>query len=155
MTADVLASVALDGSLPCNYSIREVKPMKIKTTFYSRKKGVDFDPVIKVVYPKSRADQLSYQPTSKLVDAMVRTGQLVLASKNLYDFPDGKDDGRDVPVDRVRGLDYPEISMAMAENEKKVEAHRRNIKAMAEKEKDDKAASDSAPEKQADDTSGA
>lgn len=132
MDSRSLASVALDGSLPDGYPVREVKQMKIKTTFYTRKKGVDFNPVIDIDYPKSRADQLSYQPTAKLIDQMVRTGQLVLAAKNQYDFPDGKDDGRSVPIDRVRGLDLPEISMALAESEQRLEGHKKNLKAMAD-----------------------
>lgn len=108
--------------------------MKVKTTFYyNRSKGKDYDPIIRVTYPKSRADQLQYQSTAKLVDQMVRTGQLVLASKSQYDFPDGKDDGRSVPVDRLRGLDYPEISQAMAENEKKLDAHKKNLSEMSVK----------------------
>lgn len=130
-----LASLALDGCLPSNYNFNEVKSMKVKSTFYTRRFGVDFDPVIKVSYPKSRADQLSFTPTAKLVDQMFRTGQMVQSSKALYDFPDGKDDGRDVPIDRMRGLDYPEISQMMADNESKLESHEKAIKAMAKSNK--------------------
>lgn len=144
MLAASLVSLALDDCLPDDYPVNEGVSMKIKTTFYNRKSGQDFDPVIRTVFPRSRADQLSYQPTAKLIDQMIRTGQLVLAAKSQYDFPDGKDDGRDVPVDRLRGLDYPEISQLMQENENKLKAHEENLKAMAtkqSKEKADKASS--------------
>lgn len=126
------AKLALDGCLEDDYPLREAN-MKVKTTFYNHKVGVDYNPVISVSYPKNRADQLSHTPTAKLVDQMFRTGQMVLASKALYDFPDGKDDGRDVPVDRLRGLDYPEVSQAMLENEQKLEEHSKRISAMSKK----------------------
>lgn len=110
---------------------KEINFMKVKTTFYNHNVGLDFDPVIRVSYPTSRADQLSYTPTGKLVDQMFRTGQMVQASKQNYDFADGVDDGRDVPVDRMRGLDYPEISQAMAESEAKLKAHKKNLSEMS------------------------
>lgn len=134
MDINTLSCVALDEPLFDDYPVNEVT-MKIKTTFYTRTKGQDFDPLIHVRYPKSRADQLSYQPTSKLIDQMIRTGQMVLASKNQFDFPDGKDDGREIPIDRVRGLDYPEISQMMSENEAKLSKHKKNLATMAEQEK--------------------
>lgn len=134
MDINTLSCVALDEPLFDDYPVNEVT-MKIKTTFYTRTKGQDFDPLIHVRYPKSRADQLSYQPTSKLIDQMIRTGQMVLASKNQFDFPDGKDDGREIPIDRVRGLDYPEISQMMSENEAKISKHKKNLATMAEQEK--------------------
>ena len=62
----LLADIALNDSLNTDILVKEPKYMKVKTTFYSRSKGVDYDPVIHVSYPKSRADQLSYSPTSKL-----------------------------------------------------------------------------------------
>lgn len=127
------ATLALDGCLDDDYPVREVN-MKVKTTFYNHKVGVDFNPVLSVSYPKNRADQLSHTPTAKLVDQMFRTGQMVLASKALYDFPDGKDDGRDVPVDRLRGLDYPEVSQAMLENEQKLEEHKKQLSKLSKKE---------------------
>lgn len=130
-----LANMALDGCLDEDYPIKEGVTMKVKTTFYTRTKGKDFDPVIHISYPKSRADQLSYQPTSKLIDQMIRTGQLVLASKAQYDFPDGHDDGRPVPVDRLRGLDYPEVSQMMAENETKLNEHKKNLSELSAKQK--------------------
>lgn len=138
MDTGTLACVALDQPLSDDYPVNEVT-MKIKTTFYTRTKGEDFDPVIHVRYPKSRADQLSYQPTSKLIDQMIRTGQMVLASKNQFDFPDGKDDGRDIPIDRMRGLDYPEISQMMSENEAKISKHKKNLATMAEQKKAEEA----------------
>lgn len=131
------ATLALDGCLDDDYPVREVN-MKVKTTFYNHKVGVDYNPVLAVSYPKNRADQLSHTPTAKLVDQMFRTGQMVLASKALYDFPDGKDDGRDVPVDRLRGLDYPEVSQAMLENEQKLEEHSKKISAMSKKSEKNK-----------------
>lgn len=134
MDINTLSCVALDEPLFDDYPVNEVT-MKIKTTFYTRTKGQDFDPLIHVRYPKSRADQLSYQPTSKLIDQMIRTGQMVLASKNQFDFPDGKDDGREIPIDRVRGLDYPEISQMMSVNEAKISKHKKNLATMAEQEK--------------------
>lgn len=130
-----LATLALDDCLPDDYHVIEGVTMKVKTTFYTRKNGKDFDPVIHTVFPKSRADQLSYQPTSKLIDQMIRTGQLVLASKAQYDFPDGKDDGRSVPVDRLRGLDYPEVSQLMAENEAKIDEHKKNLSKLSAESK--------------------
>lgn len=135
IASSLIATLALDGSLPESYHTKEVSPMKVKTTFYSRKSGKDFDPVIHTKYPSSRADQLSYQPTSKLIDQMIRTGQLVLASKAQFDFPDGKDDGRDVPVDRLRGLDYPEVSQMMSENEEKLAKHKKNLSEISDKAK--------------------
>lgn len=134
----LLADIALNDSLNTDILFKEPKRMKVKTTFYSRSKGVDYDPVIHVSYPKSRADQLSYSPTSKLVDQMFRTGQLVMAAKNQFDFADGKDDGRDVPFDRLRGLDLPEVSQALAESEKKLADHEKNLKAMAKNKKAEK-----------------
>lgn len=130
-----LVSLALDDCLPDDYPVKEGVTMKVKTTFYNRRTGKDYDPVIRTVFPKSRADQLSYQPTAKLIDQMIRTGQLVLASKSQYDFPDGKDDGRDVPVDRLRGLDYPEISQLMQENENKLKEHEKNLSEISAKKK--------------------
>lgn len=135
----VLASASLDGKEVEDYYSRRGDTMKIKTTFYSRSKGKDFDPLIHVKYPKNRADQVSFTPTAKLVDQMFRTGQMVLASKAQYDFPDGKDDGRSVPLDRVRGLDLPEISQAMQENEAKLKEHDENIKKLAKDAKKNKA----------------
>lgn len=121
---------------PPNSYVLESVPMKVKTSFYSRKSGVDFDPVIHVKYPKSRADQLSATSTAKLVDAMFRTGQMVQASKSLYDFPDGKDDGRDVPIDRMRGVELPEVSQLMQENDAKMKQHEKNLKELTSKKKD-------------------
>lgn len=141
MLAAHLVSLALDDCLPDSYPVDEGVKMKVKTTFYTRKSGKEFDPVIHIQYPKSRADQLSYQPTSKLIDQMIRTGQLVLAAKSQYDFPDGKDDGRDVPVDRLRGLDYPEISQLMQENESKLKEHEKNLSEMSQKKKKSEAKS--------------
>lgn len=122
--------------VPPNSYVVESVPMKVKTSFYARKTGVEFDPVIHVKYPKSRADQLSATSTAKLVDAMFRTGQMVQAAKSLYDFPDGKDDGRDVPVDRMRGVELPEVSQLMQDNEAKIRQHEQNLKAMTSKKKD-------------------
>lgn len=141
MLGSALVSLALDDCLPDDYPVKEGVSMKVKTTFYSRKSGKDFDPVIHTVFPKSRADQLSYQPTSKLIDQMIRTGQMVLASKSQFDFPDGKDDGRDVPVDRLRGLDYPEISQMMADNESKLKEHEKNLSEISAKGKKSSAGS--------------
>lgn len=144
-----LAFDALDDSPFDDYRgdsslLKEVNYMKVKTTFYNHNVGQDFDPVIKVEYPVSRADQLSYTPTAKLVDTMFRTGQMVQASKQHYDFADGKDDGRDVPIDRMRGLDYPEISMAMSENEEKMKQHKKNIAEMSARKKKEKQAEEQA-----------
>lgn len=134
-----LAIDALDDSPFSDYGEdklgKEINYMKVKTTFYNHNVGKDFDPVIHVEYPVSRADQLSYTPTAQLVDTMFRTGQMVQASKQNYDFDDGKDDGRGVPVDRMRGLDYPEISMALAENEQKLKAHKRNLSEISARKK--------------------
>lgn len=102
--------------------------MKIKTTFYNHSHGKDFNPVIKVEYPKNRADQLSYQPTAKLVDTMFKTGQMVTSSKQNYDFADGKDDGKSIPLDRQRGIELPEVSQLMQENEAKLKQHQENLK---------------------------
>lgn len=137
LASDCLDDNPLDNyAIPRNNENEEVNLMKVKETFYNHNTGVDFDPVIRVKYPNSRADQLSFSPTAKLVDQMFKTGQMVQASKQAYDFPDGKDDGRDVPFDRMRGLDYPEISQAMMENEAKIKAHEKNLsKLSAEKEK--------------------
>ena len=84
MLGSALVSLALDDCLPDDYPVKEGVIMKVKTTFYNRKSGKDFDPVIHTDFPKSRADQLSYQPTSKLIDQMIRTGQMVLASKSHF-----------------------------------------------------------------------
>lgn len=109
--------------------------MKIKTTFYNHSHGTDFNPVIKVEYPKNRADQLSYQPTAKLVDTMFRTGQMVVSSKQNYDFADGKDDGKSIPIDRQRGIELPEVSQLMQENEAKLEEHKKNLRNTAASKK--------------------
>lgn len=138
-----LAADCLDDNPLDNYSIpsktQEINTMKVKTTFYNHSVGQDFDPVIHVQYSKSRADQLSFSPTAKLVDQMFKTGQMVQASKQAYDFPDGKDDGRDVPFDRMRGLDYPEVSQALQENELKLKEHAKRLSksSAAVKEKKD------------------
>lgn len=123
--------------------------MKVKTTFYNHSHGKDFDPRIIISYPKNRADQLSYQPTSKLVDTMFKTGQMVTASKQAYDFPDGKDDGKSVPLDRMRGIEMPEVSQLMQENEAKLSEHTEAIKratANRKKKDDDEKAAQSAAE---------
>lgn len=110
--------------------------MKVKTTFYNHSHGEDFDPRLRINYPKNRADQLSYQPTSKLVDTMFKTGQMITASKQAYDFPDGKDDGKSVPLDRMRGIEMPEVSQLMQENEAKITEHSEKMKrATAERRK--------------------
>lgn len=109
--------------------------MKIKTTFYNHSHGKDFNPVIKIEYPKNRADQLSYQPTAKLVDTMFKTGQMVTASKQNYDFADGKDDGKSIPLDRQRGIELPEVSQLMQENEAKLAEHNKNLRATAASKK--------------------
>lgn len=119
--------------------------MKIKTTFYNHSIGKDYDPLIHVVYPDNRADQLSYVPTAKMVDTMFRTGQMVQASKQFYDFSDGNDDGRAIPLDRMRGLEMPEISQALNENETKLNAHSENIKAMAKEDRRRKSAAKEPP----------
>lgn len=139
---DCLGEVQMD-SVP-KFVLRGEK-MKVKTTFYNHKHGSDYDPVLHVVYPKNRADQLSYQPTAKLVDQMFKTGQMLQASKQYYDFPDGKDDGREPPVDRNRGIELPEISQAMNENEARLSEHENNIKAMARKGNAKKSAGDTVP----------
>lgn len=124
--------------------------MKIKTTFYNHSHGEDFNPVIKVEYPKNRADQLSYQPTAKLVDTMFKTGQMVVASKQNYDFADGKDDGKSIPIDRQRGIELPEVSQIMQENEAKLEEHKKNLRAAAaDKKKADEDKKPDQPEKDA------
>lgn len=130
ISSDELAQVALDEKafIVWNQSIQEHKTMKTKKTFYNHTTGEDYDPRLAVKYPKNRADQLSYQPTSKLVDTMFRTGQMVQAVKQNYDFEDGKDDGKPVPLDRTRGLEMPEISQMMLENEAKLEEHQKNLK---------------------------
>lgn len=128
-----------EGCVPDNVEFKERISMKIKTTFYTRKKGKDFDPVIHVVYPRNRADQLSYQPTADLVDQMFRTGQMVQASKQYYDFPDGKDTGLDVPLDRQRGLEMPEISQMMLSNENKLKEHRQEFADMVNTDRTAKA----------------
>lgn len=134
-----LAADCLDDNPLDNYSIprksKEINMMKVKTTFYNHSVGQDFDPVIHVQYSKSRADQLSFSPTAKLVDQMFKTGQMVQASKQAYDFPDGKDDGRDVPFDRMRGLDYPEVSQALQENEAKLKEHAKRLSKSSAAEK--------------------
>ena len=145
-----IASMALDDCPFYGHTVdKELSSMKIKTTFYNHNVGTDFDPVLHVSYPNSRADQLSYQPTAKLVNQMFETGKMLQASQQYYDFPDGKDDGREVPIDRLRGLEMPDIAQSMIDNESKLAEHKANVvkgaKAMAKEREAEKDAKKEVP----------
>lgn len=56
---------------------------------------------------ESIADMSSYVPNKEIM-RKAATGQI--NGQALYDFQDGKDDGRKVPVSRIKGKDIAELS---------------------------------------------
>lgn len=90
--------------------------------------------VISVKYPRSRITG-AYVPTAKLVDQMFRTGQMVTASKAVYDFPDGKDTGTDIPLDRTKDFELPEFSQELNKVETNLKRHKENLSEQLSKKK--------------------
>lgn len=84
-----------------------------------------------VDYPPSRTDPTYYRPNSQLIADFIRAGENIRAAQaSLYDFPDGKDDGSQVPL---RGNYEPaEISTMANEHARQMEA---NVASRKEREK--------------------
>lgn len=75
--------------------------MAYERDFLFKRYGVEV-PVkgLGVVYPESKVDPTYYRPNSELISEFIRAGEGIraLQHKQYYDFPDGKDDGSDVPL---------------------------------------------------------
>lgn len=73
-----------------------------------------------VVYPPSRTDPTYYRPNSQLIADFIRAGENIRAAQaSMYDFPDGKDDGSEVPL---RGNYEPaEVSTMANEHARQLE----------------------------------
>lgn len=112
--------------------------ISVRTTFVpSVPAQAKMSNVISVKYPKSRITG-AYIPTAKLVDQMFRTGQMVTASKAVYDFPDGKDTGLDVPLDRTKDFELPEFSQELNKVETNLNRHRENLSNLSKESKEEK-----------------
>lgn len=81
----------------------------------------------------SITDKSSFIPNAQLMRKALQEGANTQA---LYDFTDGKDDGRKVPVARIKGADIAEISEEIKKEQKKIkgkiEEAEANAKAEAE-----------------------
>lgn len=82
---------------------------------------------------ESITDKSSFIPNSQLMRKAAREGA---NAQVFYDFEDGKDDGRKVPVARIKGADIAEISEEIKKEQKDVKAKidDANAKAQAEAE---------------------
>lgn len=82
---------------------------------------------------ESITDKSSFIPNSQLMRKAAREGANAQA---FYDFEDGKDDGRKVPVARIKGADIAEISEEIRKEQKdaktKIEDAQAKAKAEAE-----------------------
>lgn len=74
---------------------------------------VDFVPVKKDM-SKSIVDRTNFIPDSEAIKRLVSARSFTAPElKALYDFPDGKDDGRKIPVARMKGVDIAELSQEL------------------------------------------
>lgn len=83
-----------------------------------------------VDYPPSRTDPTYYRPNSQLIADFIRAGENIRAAQaSMYDFPDGKDDGSEVPL---RG-NYEPAEVSTMANEHAMELERKRV---SKKERD-------------------
>lgn len=82
---------------------------------------------------ESITDKSSFIPNAQLMRKAAREGA---NAQVFYDFEDGKDDGRKVPVARIKGADIAEISEKIKKEQKEVKTKidEANAKAQAEAE---------------------
>lgn len=66
---------------------------------------------------KSITDKTAYVPDAEAVKRLKMAGAESLISPSMYDFPDGVDDGRKVPVARLKGVDIAEVQAAIREDD--------------------------------------
>lgn len=92
--------------------------MKVRSSLRKRFGDVEYvEP--RVIFPENRANQ-AYTSRANLIFNFLACGSaLTGSSQGLYDFPDGKDDGSDVPVWRDTRVQAPELyQMSISADEK-------------------------------------
>lgn len=78
------------------------------------------------VCSESLADKSFFKPEEAIVKTGVALGNSV--TPDMYMFPDGKDNGMDIPVGSRLGADLAEISQAAIFNQKQVSEELKNIR---------------------------
>lgn len=95
-------------------------------------------------WAESVTDVKQYQPTAQMVKSFMSDGTSA-ASKPMYDFEDGNDDGRPIPPTRNKGIDLAEASRYEREYEARAEAENaENEKKVSEYQKAQKDAAEAA-----------
>lgn len=75
-------------------------------------------------YPPSRTDPTYYRPNSQLIADFIRAGENIRAAQaSMYDFPDGKDDGSEVPL---RG-NYEPAEVSTMANEHSLDLEKKRV----------------------------
>lgn len=69
-------------------------------------------PTENIEWGQSKTDDKFYTPTKKAIENLM-LNQGSPQGKDVYDFEDGKDDGRNLPIWREQGVDRAEISQEM------------------------------------------
>lgn len=69
---------------------------------------------------ESVADPKFYTPTSELINNIM-LGEGTDNSQDTYDFPDGKDNGKELPIWLRQGVDRAEISQEMLKMQNEIE----------------------------------
>lgn len=79
------------------------------------------DPTFSIKWGKSQTDDKFFTPTAESVKNMMISGQTAGdMGEQLYDFPDGKDDGRELNITRWEGVDRAEISQAQIKTQQEL-----------------------------------
>lgn len=87
-------------------------------------------PTESIEWGKSVTDDKFYTPTSEAIRNLILSGDSA-GGQDVYDFKDGKDDGRAMPIWRQQGVDRAEISQEMLKQKQEIEEIQENEKTNA------------------------
>lgn len=90
-------------------------------------------PTENIEWGESATDKKFYTPTSEAIRNLVLSGDNP-GGEDVYDFQDGKDDGRALPIWRQEGVDRAEMSQAMMDIEDEMAEIKENERAAGELE---------------------
>lgn len=68
---------------------------------------------------KSKTDAKEWVSTAEQIRNMMLADEAP-TTDGLYDYPDGKDDGKELPIDRIEGIDRAEVSQKLQRAKKEL-----------------------------------